>query len=94
MHEREVGDEKDRRIREMEKESAELARANEIFQEMLGFSQRTERSKSPSSIRFRRRKQRAMIGNGYLPGVVGQRGITVTGRTKESWIGMRFFRRK
>lgn len=46
MHEREVGDEKDRRIREMEKESAELARANEIFQEMLGFSQRTERRKA------------------------------------------------
>ena len=36
-HKREVGDEKDRRIRELEKENAELARANEILQEALGF---------------------------------------------------------
>ena len=36
-HKRETGDEKDRRIRELERENAELARANEILQEALGF---------------------------------------------------------
>ena len=36
-HKRESGDEKDRRIRELERENAELARANEILQEALGF---------------------------------------------------------
>ena len=36
-HKRKLGDEKDRRIRELEKENAELARANEILQEALGF---------------------------------------------------------
>ena len=34
---RESSDEKDRRIRELEKENAELSRANEILQEALGF---------------------------------------------------------
>lgn len=72
-HKREVGDEKDRRIRELEKENAELARANEILQEALGFSQRTEKSKSPSSIRVHRREQQTMAVNGNLPGAVGQR---------------------
>ena len=36
-HKRESGDEKDRRIHELEKENAELARANGILQEALGF---------------------------------------------------------
>ena len=36
-HKRETGDEIDRRIRELERENAELARANEILQEALGF---------------------------------------------------------
>ncbi len=36
-HKREHGDEKDQRIRELERENAELQRANEILQEALGF---------------------------------------------------------
>ena len=36
-HKREPGDEKDQRIRQLEKENAELQRANEILQEALGF---------------------------------------------------------
>ena len=36
-HKRENGDEKDQRIRQLEKENAELQRANEILQEALGF---------------------------------------------------------
>ena len=36
-HKRMSGDEKDQRIRELEKQNAELQRANEILQEALGF---------------------------------------------------------
>ena len=36
-HKREAGDEKDQRIWQLEKENAELQRANEILQEALGF---------------------------------------------------------
>ena len=36
-HKRETGDEKDQRIRQLERENAELQRANEILQEALGF---------------------------------------------------------
>ena len=36
-HKREPSDEKDQRIRELERENAELQRANEILQEALGF---------------------------------------------------------
>ena len=49
-HKREKGDEKDRRIREYEKENAALAHANEILQDALFFSQRAERSKGQCSI--------------------------------------------
>lgn len=36
-HRRESGDEKEQRIRQLERENAELQRANEILQEALGF---------------------------------------------------------
>ena len=36
-HKRMSGDEKDQRVRELEKQNAELQRANDILQEALGF---------------------------------------------------------
>ena len=55
------------RIRELERENAELRTANNILKDALVFSRKTARSKSVRATPVRSRTQGCLHGKGYVP---------------------------